>query len=125
MKFVAKTSIHNAPELGLKLDKDVPNFQHELQVPKGHAFEIAKDAKSLKGVTKQDEKQLISKLVMFDLVVVDDGTPESIDAIKVIAAEVKNEKEVAEANAKKRQASAPVTVESLLKTLVDAGLIKK
>ena len=125
MKFVAKTSIHNAPELGLKLDAKTPNFSHPLQIPKGHRFEIAPDAKSLKGVSKQDEKQLISKLVMFDLVVVDDGSPESSDAIKTIDTDVKNEIETSAVNEKKRQASAPLTMEKLLTVLAENGLIKK
>ena len=125
MKFVAKTSIHNAPELSLKLDAKTPNFAHELNIPKGHRFEIAPDAKSLKGIVKQDEKQLVSKLVMFDLVVVDDGTPESKDAIARIDADVKNENEVAAATAKRRAATTPLTVEGLMAILVENGLIKK
>jgi hypothetical protein len=125
MKFVAKTQFHNAPELGLKLAKDVANFQHELQVPKGHRFEIAPDAKSLSGIKKQDEKQLVSKLVMFDLVVVDDGTPASVDAIKQIDEEVKNDNVVAAATAAARKASEPLTMSTLLKALAELGLTAK
>jgi hypothetical protein len=125
MKFVAKTSIHNAPELALPIDKSTPNFQDKLHVPKGHKFEIAKDAKSLKGVTNQAEKQLISKLVMFDLVVVDDDSPESKDAITKINEEVKNEIATAAAFEKQQQANKPLTIEGLLKALTDLGLTAK
>ncbi|MDE2019833.1 MAG: hypothetical protein KGJ13_05825 [Patescibacteria group bacterium] len=89
MKFVAQCSFHNAPELNLKLDEDASNFEHKLQVPKGHRFEIAPEAKAIKGVTREADKQLIAKLVMFNMAVVDDGTPESKDAITKIDSEVK------------------------------------
>ena len=125
MKFVAKTQFHNAPELGLKLGKDVANFQHELQIPKGHRFEIAPEAKSLSGIKKQDEKQLVSKLVMFDLVVVDDGTPASVDAIKQVDEDVKSENTATAVTAAARKASEPLTMASLLKALADLGVTAK
>ena len=120
MKFVAKTSFHNAPELGLKLDAaKTPNYAHDLHVPKGHRFEIAPEAKSLKGINKQDEKQLVSKLVMLDLVAIDDGSPESADTIKRIDSEVKNENEVTAAAAKKAKAAETLTVAAILAQLPD------
>ena len=122
MKFVAKTQFHNAPELSLKLEKSTANFQHELQVPKGHRFEVAPEAKSLTGIKKQDEKQLVSKLVMFDLVVVDDGTPASVDAIKQIDEEVKSDNVATSAAAAARKASEPLTMATLLKALADLGV---
>src|ERR1019366_240222 len=125
MKFVAKTQFHNAPELGLKLGKDATGFQHELQIPKGHRFEIAPDAKSLTGIKKQDEKQLVAKLVMFDLVAVDDGTPASVDAIRQIDEDVKSDNVASAAAAAARKASEPLTMASLLKALVDLGLTAK
>jgi len=101
MKFVAAKSFHNAPELGLKLADTIDNFVHPLQVPKGHRFSIAPSAESLKGVTNLAEKELISKLVLFDLAIVDDGTPSAKDAITKIDKEVKEENaanKAAEAN---------------------------
>lgn len=117
MKFVAKTSFHNAPEINLPISKATPNFAHELNVPKGHSFEVSPGSKSLKGITNQAEKQLISKLVMFDLVIVDDGTPESVDAIKKVNAEVKADNEAAGAAETRRKASESITVATLLQKL--------
>jgi len=105
MKFVATTAFHNAPELSLDLDPTKPGIQHEDTVPKGHRFEIAPESKAIKSVTKESDKQVISKLVMFGWAVVDDGSPESKDAIKKIDDEVTAEKAAAAAAEKNRPLS--------------------
>jgi hypothetical protein len=114
MKLVAKVQFHNAPELNLQ-GKD--NKPLDL-IPKGHEFEISPGTKALKAVTKESDKQVISKLVMFGLVVVDDDTPESKDAIKAIKAEVEVEKKVAEVAAK----NVPLSVADLIASGVAAAL---
>ena len=95
MKFVAKNSFFNAPQLGLKIDKkDTPHPDH---VPKGYKFEIEPSADSLKGVKDNAKKELIAGLVVFGHVVVDDGTPESKDAIAQVNREVEEEAAAAKA----------------------------
>jgi hypothetical protein len=107
MKFVASTDFNNAPELALSIDKKTEGFKHEKMVHKGHRFEIAPGANSLKAVTKESDKVLISKLVLYGFAVVDDGTPESKDAITKIDAEAKAETAAAEAHARNRPLSVP------------------
>ena len=84
MKFVSTASFHNAPELGIKdsTGNVLPN------IPKGFAFELAPEAKALKGVTNKATQELISKLVIYGWAIVDDGSPESKDAIKKVKDEV-------------------------------------
>lgn len=105
MKFVAATDFHNAPELALDINTETKGFKHEKMVHKGHRFEIAAGANSLKAVTKEADKLLISKLVLYGFAVVDDGTPESKDAIARIDADVKAETAAAEAAAKNKPLS--------------------
>ena len=105
MKFVAKTSFHDAPELSLVIPETAPNFEHSQMIPKGHRFEIDPKAKSLGGVTKESDKQLIAKLVMFDLVIVDDGSPESKDAIAKVDGEIQADKASAAAAESKKPMS--------------------
>lgn len=117
MKFVAKTSFHNAPHLALKIEEGkTDNFVHALTVPKGHRFVIAPDAESLDGVTKQAEKKVIAELVSFQMAVVDDGTPLSKDLIKRIDAEVAAGIAADKANA----AKTPLTEEAKLAAIVAA-----
>ena len=106
MKFVAICQFHNAPELNLPLDGRAANFVHAAVIPKGHRFEIAPEAKALKGVTKEADKQIIAKLVMFGFVVVDDDSPESKDVINRIYSEVRE----SAAAAKKAEANRPLSV---------------
>ena len=84
MKLVSTGSFHNAPELGLK-DTDGKAMS---VIPKGYQFELAPEAKALKGITNKATQELVSKLVIYGWAVVDDGTPESKDAIAKIKAEV-------------------------------------
>jgi hypothetical protein len=100
MKLVAIRKFHNSKRVGLKLDSKTPNFEHELEVPKGHRFDLGGEAKTLKGVVNDSDKELIARLVSSKAVIVDDGSPEAQDYLKQLDREVAAEAAVRKAQAK-------------------------
>ena len=114
MKFVAKVPFHNAKVLSL--DSKALKLSHPAHIHKGCAFELGGEAKSLKGITSNETKELVALLVLQGFVVVDDGTPESIDAIKAINAEVEAELKAAQS----KEDNAPVSVQDQIAELQKA-----
>ena len=111
MKFVAKVPFHNAKVINL--NKKENKLEDDLHIHKGCTFELGEPAKSLKGVASNETKELISLLVLQGFVIVDDGTPESTDAIAAVKAEVEKENAAAKAKAEKEPVSTADQISAL------------
>lgn len=138
MKFVAKRDFFNASELGLKPEvkkdkagqpvladgKPVSLWEHPLHIPKGARFNVGtladgSDSPSLEEMTKESDKTLAKKLIMFQCVVVDDGTSKTAGAIKALDLEVASETK-ADADAPKARSIEVVIAEATTKAITEA-----
>ena len=102
MKLISLRKFHNASALNLDVNDKTPNFEHELEVPKGHRFTIGGDFKTIKAMEQARDPQveIVKALVSSKAAVIDDGTPEVQDVIKQVDVEVKQEAAARKAAAK-------------------------
>jgi hypothetical protein len=102
MKLIALRKFHNASALAVEITDKTPNFEHELEVPKGHRFTIGGDFKTIKAMEQARDPQveIVKDLVRSKAAVIDDGTPEVQDVIKQVDIEVKQEAAARKAAAK-------------------------
>lgn len=93
MKLIALRKFHNALALKLEINDKTPNFEHELEVPKGHRFTVGGDFKTIKAMEQARDAsvEIVKDLVRSKAAVIDDGTPEVSDVIKQLDIEVKKE----------------------------------
>jgi hypothetical protein len=93
MKLIALRKFHNAASLNLEITEKTPNFEHELEVPKGHRFNIGGDFKTIKAMEQARDPlvESVKDLVRSKAAVIDDGTPEVQDVVKQVDVEVKQE----------------------------------
>ena len=92
MKLIAKKDFINVPSLGVVLTEETPGFVNSNHIHTGHRFEIGRSEKFKE--LKQDEQDLITRLISSESVVVDN------DANKTIIAKIDAEAKAAEAKTK-------------------------